>query len=71
MTGPTVGRFAEAGLAEAAIPLHDRGAKFMESAIGMGGNGMQQINLYVDNNSSRKKSGQRNAERHHTKLGYT
>lgn len=37
--GPTLGLMAEAGYPEAAIPLNDRGAKFMQSAMGLGGGG--------------------------------
>ncbi len=38
-TGPTLGMMAEAGYSEAAIPLNDRGAKFMQSAMGLGSGG--------------------------------
>ncbi len=37
--GPTLGWMAEAGSAEAAIPLNDRGASFMRDAFGLGGGG--------------------------------
>lgn len=48
VTGPTMGLMGEAGSPEAAIPLNARGAKFMQSAMGFGGNGLQQINLHLD-----------------------
>lgn len=38
-TGPTFGLMGEAGSPEAAIPLNDRGAKFMQSAMGFEGGG--------------------------------
>lgn len=37
--GPTLGLMAEAGSPEAAIPLNDRGAAFMQDAFGFGGGG--------------------------------
>ncbi len=37
--GPTFGLMAEAGYPEAAIPLNDRGAAFMQQAMGLGGGG--------------------------------
>jgi hypothetical protein len=36
-TGPTFGMMAEAGYPEAAIPLNNRGAAFMQQAMGLGG----------------------------------
>ncbi|MCS6289434.1 MAG: hypothetical protein H8K10_10700, partial [Nitrospira sp.] len=50
MTGPTIGKFAEAGSPEAAIPLNDRGAAFMQKAMGFGGGagGLMTINLQLD-----------------------
>ncbi|HRB15963.1 MAG TPA: hypothetical protein PK224_09255 [Nitrospira sp.] len=71
MTGPTIGKFAEAGSAEAAIPLNDRGAKFMQSAMGFGGTGTQQINLYVDGRLMTKQVVKHMPDVIHTKLGYT
>ncbi|MBS0158589.1 MAG: hypothetical protein JSS26_08360 [Nitrospira sp.] len=38
-TGPTLGVMAEAGYPEAAIPLNDRGAAFMQKAMGLGSGG--------------------------------
>ncbi len=35
-TGPTLGMLGEAGSAEAAIPLNERGAKFMQQTMGLG-----------------------------------
>jgi len=44
MTGPTFAQFAEAGSPEAAIPLNDRGAAFMQKTMGLaGGGGMMSI----------------------------
>ena len=44
VTGPTVGLMGEAGSPEAAIPLNDRGAAFMQKTMGLaGGGGMMQI----------------------------
>ena len=37
--GPTLGLMAEAGYPEAAIPLNDRGAAFMQQAMGLSGGG--------------------------------
>lgn len=71
MTGPTIGKFAEAGSPEAAIPLNDRGAKFMQSAMGFGGSGTQQINLYVDGRLMAKQLVRHMPDVIHTKLGYT
>jgi hypothetical protein len=48
VTGPTVGLMGEAGSAEAAIPLNDRGARFMQNAFGMGSSGTIQNNIYID-----------------------
>lgn len=49
MTGPTIGKFAEAGSPEAAIPLNDRGAAFMQKTMGLGGgNGQQTIIVQID-----------------------
>lgn len=39
VTGPTLGLMGEAGSPEAAIPLNDRGAAFMQQALGLGGGG--------------------------------
>lgn len=71
MTGPTIGKFAEAGSPEAAIPLNDRGARFMQSAMGLGGSGTQQINLYVDGRLMTKQIVKHMPDVIHTKLGYT
>ena len=70
MTGPTIGKFAEGGSAEAAIPLNDRGAKFMQSAMGMGG-GTQHIHLYVDGRKVTEQVVKHMPAVIHTKLGYT
>ncbi len=43
VTGPTLGLMGEAGSPEAAIPLNDRGAAFMQKTMGIGGGGMMQI----------------------------
>lgn len=71
MTGPTIGKFAEAGSAEAAIPLNDRGAAFMQKAMGLGGSGTQQINLYVDGRLLTKQVVKNMPGVIHTKLGFT
>lgn len=72
MTGPTIGKFAEAGSAEAAIPLNDRGARFMQSVMGFGGgSGTQQINLYIDGRKMTSKLVQHMPDVVHLKLGYT
>lgn len=71
MTGPTIGKFAEAGSAEAAIPLNDRGAKFMQSVMGLGGNGTQVINLYQDGKLMTRTVVKNMPAVIHTKLGYT
>lgn len=71
MTGPTIGKFAEAGSPEAAIPLNDRGAKFMQSAMGFGGSGTQQINLYMDGKLMTSRVVKHMPNVIHTKLGYT
>jgi len=39
VTGPTLGLMGEAGSPEAAIPLNDRGAAFMQKTLGLGGAG--------------------------------
>lgn len=39
VTGPTLGLMGEAGSPEAAIPLNDRGAAFMQKTLGLGGSG--------------------------------
>ena len=71
MTGPTIGKFAEAGSPEAAIPLNDRGAAFMQRMMGLGGSGTQQINLYVDGRLMTKQLVRHMHDVIHTKLGYT
>lgn len=71
-TGPTLGLMAEAGSAEAAIPLNDRGAAFMQRMMGLGGgSGTQQINLYVDGRLMTKQIVRHMPDVIHTKLGYT
>ena len=72
MTGPTIGKFAEAGSAEAAIPLNDRGAKFMQNAMGFGGSGGPvTIFLQVDSRTMAKAVVPQMHSVIHTKLGYT
>lgn len=71
MTGPTIGQFAEAGSPEAAIPLNDRGAKFMQSAMGFGGSGTQVINVYQDGKLMTRTVVKNMPSVIHTKLGYT
>ncbi len=71
MTGPTIGKFAEAGSAEAAIPLNDRGARFMQSVMGLGGYGTQQINVYMDGKLMTRTVVKNMPGVIHTKLGYT
>lgn len=71
VTGPTVGMMGEAGSAEAAIPLNDRGAKFMQSAMGMGGTGTQVINVYLDRKKLTEAIVKGMPDVIHTKLGYT
>ncbi len=46
--GPTMGLIAEAGSPEAAIPLNDRGAAFMQKTMGLGGGGQQTIIVQLD-----------------------
>lgn len=70
-TGPTLGFMAEAGVPEAAIPLNDRGARFMQSMMGLGGSGAQEINLYVDGRLMTKQIVKHMPDVIHTKLGYT
>lgn len=50
VSGPTLGLMGEAGSPEAAIPLNERGAKFMSSVMGMGGGGdkTQVISINID-----------------------
>lgn len=72
MTGETVGRFAEGGSAEAAIPLNDRGASFMQKAMGLGGgSGTQQINLYLDGRQVTSRVVRHMPDVVHLKLGAT
>lgn len=71
MTGPTIGRFAEAGSPEAAIPLNDRGAVFLQKAMGFRGSGVQEINLYVDGRRLTREVVRNMPDVIHTKLGYT
>lgn len=72
VAGPTLGLMGEAGSPEAAIPLNDRGARFMQSMMGLGGgSGTQQINLYVDGRLMTKQIVRHMPDVIHTKLGYT
>lgn len=71
VAGPTLGLMGEAGSPEAAIPLNDRGAKFMQSAMGFGGSGTQQINLYMDGKLMTSRVVKHMPSVIHTKLGYT
>ncbi len=49
VTGPTLGLMGEAGSPEAAIPLNDRGAAFMQKTLGLGGAGGNiRIELRID-----------------------
>jgi hypothetical protein len=48
VTGPTLGLMGEAGSSEAAIPLNDRGANFMRSVMGVGGDGPTTIVVQLD-----------------------
>ncbi len=49
VTGPTLGLMGEAGSPEAAIPLNDRGAAFMQKTLGLGGaGGTIHIELRID-----------------------
>lgn len=54
VTGPTLGLMAEAGSPEAAIPLNDRGAAFMQKTLGLGSGG----DIYVDLRIDSKKIGE-------------
>lgn len=53
--GPTFGLMAEAGSPEAAIPLNDRGAAFMQKTMGLGGAGG---NIHVELRIDSKKIGE-------------
>jgi hypothetical protein len=70
VTGPTMGLMGEAG-SEAAIPLNSRGAKFMQQAMGMGGNGTIQNNIYIDGKLMTKAVAKHLHGVIHTKLGFT
>ncbi len=49
VTGPTLGLMGEAGSPEAAIPLNDRGAAFMQKTLGLGGaGGTIHVELRID-----------------------
>lgn len=49
VTGPTLGLMGEAGSPEAAIPLNDRGAAFMQKTLGLGGtDGTIHVELRID-----------------------
>lgn len=70
--GPTVGLMGEAGSPEAAIPLNNRGAAFMQKAMGLGGNGGPvTIYLQVDSRTMAKAVVPQLHNVIHTKLGYT
>lgn len=71
VTGPTVGLMGEAGSAEAAIPLNDRGAKFMQSAMGFGGGGEQTIILQIDSRTMARALVPKMHDVVQLKLGYT
>lgn len=55
VTGPTLGLMGEAGSPEAAIPLNDRGAAFMQKTLGLGGAGG---NIHVELRIDSKKIGE-------------
>ena len=55
VTGPTLGLMGEAGSPEAAIPLNDRGAAFMQKTMGLGGAGG---NIHVEMRIDSKKIGE-------------
>lgn len=55
VTGPTLGLMGEAGSPEAAIPLNDRGAAFMQKTLGLGGVGG---NIHVEMRIDSKKIGE-------------
>lgn len=55
VTGPTLGLMGEAGSPEAAIPLNDRGAAFMQKTMGLGGAGG---NIHVELRIDSKKIGE-------------
>lgn len=72
VSGPTVGLMGEAGSPEAAIPLNDRGAAFMQKAMGFGGgSGPVTIVLQVDRRTMAKAVVPELHSVIHTKLGYT
>jgi hypothetical protein len=72
MTGPTIGHFAEAGSAEAAIPLNDRGAAFMQKTMGLGGGGgPMTVYLQVDGRTMAKAIVPRLHDVVHLKMGYS
>jgi hypothetical protein len=72
VSGPTVGLMGEAGSPEAAIPLNDRGAAFMQKAMGFGGGGGPvTIVLQVDRRTMAKAVVPELHSVIHTKLGYT
>jgi TP901 family phage tail tape measure protein len=70
VTGATVGMMGEAG-SEAAIPLNDRGARFMQNAFGMGSSGTIQNNIYIDGKLLTKTVAKHLHSVINTKLGYT
>jgi hypothetical protein len=53
------------------IRIKSRGATFMQSAMGTGGNGDQHIHLYIDGKEMTKKVVKHMPAVIHTKLGYT
>ena len=55
VTGPTLGLMGEAGSPEAAIPLNDRGAAFMQKTLGLGGTGGE---IHVEFRIDSKKIGE-------------
>jgi hypothetical protein len=71
VTGPTMAQVGEGGSPETVIPLNDRGARFMQSAMGFGSNGTQVINLNVDKKLLTRIVVKGMPDVVHTKLGYT
>ena len=55
VTAPTLGLMGEAGSPEAAIPLNDRGAAFMQKTLGLGGTGGE---IHVEFRIDSKKIGE-------------
>lgn len=70
VTGPTIAQVGEGRSPETVIPLNERGAKFMQSAMGLKGNQSQVINLNLDKKLLTRVVVMGMPDVIHTKLGY-